>query len=103
MHRGPTIIDKLAAFADWFKDDDSWYTRVALADIMICAPSSVGAAFGWLRRNGFVVTSIWVVEERRYIYNLKRGNSDAINSRARRTKKVLRQIRQKLKSKVGRF
>jgi hypothetical protein len=44
-----------------------------------------------------------VFEERRYIYNLKRGDSDVINGRARRTQKVLRQIRQKLQSKVGRF
>jgi hypothetical protein len=98
-----TIIDKLTAFADWFKDNDSWYTRRHLAFIMMCAESSVGAAFGWLRRNGFVITSVWVFEERRYIYNLKRGNSDTINSRARRTRKSLSLVRQKLRSKVGRL
>lgn len=98
-----TVKEKLSAFADWFKDEHSWYTRKQLANIVICAESSIGAAVSWLRRNGFIVTSIWVYEERRYLYNIKKGSSDDINKCARRTRQALSKIRQKLRNKIGRL
>ena len=99
----PTIKIKMSAFADWYKDETSWFTRQQFAHIIACAQSSIGSAIGWLRRNGFIVTSIWVHTERRYIYNIRRGESDQINSCAKRTRKSMSEIRQKLRNKVGRF
>lgn len=100
MHRGPSIITKLSVFAEWFDDKDTWYTRKQLAAIVGCAESSIGAAFGWLRGNGFTITSFWVRSERRYLYNVRKGEADKISNQARRTLKELSVTRRELKVKV---
>lgn len=113
MHR-PTIKDKLSVFADWYDDADSWYTRKALARIMLCAPTSVSAAVGWLRRNGFVVTTVYLPNDKprrrtarrragTYVYNVKRGELNSFRACAVRTQADLSKIRQKLRGKVGAF
>lgn len=114
MPKGPTVREKLSAFADWYEDADSWYTRKALARIMLCAESSVGAAVNWLRKNGFIVTTVYLPDNRQrrrvmrrrigtYVYNVRKGELDEFRECAVRTQSDLSQIRQKLRGKVGSF
>lgn len=95
-----TIKNKLIAFSDWFNDDDAWYTRRGLARIIICAESSISAAIGWLRRNGFIVTAIWVWEDGHYIYNVKRGDTSILKARAKRSAKDLDNMQKRLKARL---
>lgn len=101
MTRGPTIIDKLTAFSQVVpRKNNCWFTRKQLANIVGCEESSIGAAFTWLRGNNFIITSFWVRKERRYLYNVKRGDTDSLSQQAKRTKKDLSVFRQELRASL---
>lgn len=73
MPKHVSIKDRLTVFAGWWKNDTAWFTTKQLAATLNCRPSSVDAALGWLRRNGFTVTKRWDWEEKANYLNIRRG------------------------------
>lgn len=97
----PSIATKLEIFASMVNDNTSWFTPLQLAKIVKCEPSSLRPSFSYLRRNGFIVTSVRVPVLGCNLYNIKKGNMNRLGEIGKRSQRELKKTQEALLEKIA--
>jgi len=89
-------------FADWRKDDQAWYTRAELADLLDCSENSLPSAFTYLRQHGYVVDNRRVTTDKINLHRIQRMDLKTLKQLVRRPRAAMKETKSTLTAKVKR-